>query len=124
MAQGTPLSTSKCSEAFAAVNESLNKAQLLEEETFVMHVADYVTEWNRLVHMTLSAQIKEAKEAKRQLDHYQKKVEALRLTTNKVMANGKQVKADAAEKLKRNEREENPDVCDILHEEDIHESKP
>ena len=66
-------------------------------------VVDYVVEWEKVVRTRIDAGIKKAETLRRDLDHYQKKVEELRLQTNKVMAKGKQVKSDAAEKLKRNE---------------------
>jgi hypothetical protein len=47
--------------------------------------------------------LKKAEEMRVEVDHYQQKVESLRLSANQTMAKGKQVDAKAAEKLKRNE---------------------
>ena len=66
-------------------------------------VVEYVVEWEKVVRKRIDAGVKKSEELRRDLDHYQKKVEELRLQVNKIMAKGKQVKSDAAEKLKRNE---------------------
>ena len=66
-------------------------------------VVEYVVEWEKVVRKRIDAGVKKSEELRRDLDHYQKKVEELRLQVNKTMAKGKQVKSDAAEKLKRNE---------------------
>ena len=66
-------------------------------------VVEYVMEWEKVVRKRIDGGVKKSEELRRDLDHYQKKVEELRLQANKTMAKGKQVKSDAAEKLKRNE---------------------
>lgn len=89
--------------SYASVHDSLaakNKSYLDKYQQFVIN---YVLEWEKVVTGRVNNGLKVTEDLRRDLDHYQKKVEALRLSTNKALANGKQVKSDTAEKLKRNE---------------------
>lgn len=66
-------------------------------------VLDYAIEWEKIVRTRIDNGIRKAAETKRDLDHYQKKVEALRQSTNASMVKGKSVGSSQAEKLQRNE---------------------
>jgi len=94
-------SESVCS--FASVHEQLSAKSLAQIGNYQTHVIDYVEQWIKTVTERVDKGLKKVEVARKDLNHYQKKVEALRLSNNKALANGKQVKSDTAEKLKRNE---------------------
>lgn len=66
-------------------------------------VVDYAVEWDKVVSARVATGLKTTEGLRRDLDHYQKKVEELRTQSNKVMAKGKMVDDKTADKLKRNE---------------------
>jgi hypothetical protein len=66
-------------------------------------VVDYALEWDKVVTARVTAGLKNTDVLRRDLDHYQKKVEELRTQSNKILAKGKMVDDKTAEKLKRNE---------------------
>lgn len=51
----------------------------------------------------VTSNLKQSEKLRRELDHYQQKVEVMRLSTNKTMSQGKIVKPEQADRLKRNE---------------------
>jgi hypothetical protein len=89
--------------SYASVHDTLSAKTKSYAEKYQQHVIDYVVEWEKAVTTRIDTGLKKAEESRRDLDHYQKKVEAMRLTVNKALAQGKSVKSDNAEKLKRNE---------------------
>lgn len=114
MAKGTPLweatgvmpssdrpSDSVCS--YASVHDGLGAKTTSYADKYKQFVLDYAIEWEKVVTNRINAGIKTSENLRRDLDHYQKKVESLRLSVNQSMAKGKNVKPEAQEKLKRNE---------------------
>ncbi len=72
-------------------------------DKFQQFVVDYVVEWEKVVTGRVDKALKTAEALRRDLDHYQKKVETLRLNANSTMSKGKQVDPKSSEKLSRNE---------------------
>ena len=89
--------------SFASIYDQIGAKNKSFAPKYQEFVVNYAVEWEKTVTTRVSNGLKKTEDQRRELNHYQKKVEALRLSTNKVMASGKSVKADAAEKLKRNE---------------------
>jgi hypothetical protein len=114
LSKGTPLwdatglmpsadrpSNTVCS--YASVHDTLSAKTKSYATKFKQFVLDYAVEWDKVVRTRVEGGLKKAEELRRELDHYQKKVEALRLTTNQAMAKGKSVAPATAERLGRNE---------------------
>lgn len=70
---------------------------------YAQFVVEYVIEWEKVVTGRISVAIKKAEGLRRDLDHYQQKVESLRQSANQAMAKGKNVDSKTADKLSRNE---------------------
>jgi hypothetical protein len=114
LSKGTPLweatglmpsaerpSNTVCS--YASVHDTLSAKSKSYATKFKQFVLDYAVEWDNVVRTRVEAGLKKAEQVRRDLDHYQKKVEAMRLSANQVMAKGKSVPAATAERLGRNE---------------------
>lgn len=89
--------------SYASVHDSLGaktKSYVLKYKQFVI---DYALEWEKVVTERVNAGLKKSEELRRDLDHYQKKVETMRLSVNQAMAKGKNVRSESQEKLRRNE---------------------
>jgi hypothetical protein len=89
--------------SMASIQDNLSAKTKAFATKYGQFVVEYVIEWEKVVRTRIDAGIKKSEALRRDLDHYQKKVEGLRLETNKIMSKGKQVKPEAAERLKRNE---------------------
>jgi hypothetical protein len=76
------------------------KSYILKYQQFVL---EYAVEWEKIICTRVNNGLKSAETLRRELDHYQKKVEAMRLVVNSAMAKGKNVKSEQQEKLRRNE---------------------
>jgi hypothetical protein len=85
------------------VHDTLSAKAKSYATKFKQFVLDYAVEWDKVVRTRVEGGLKKAELLRRELDHYQKKVEALRLTTNQAMAKGKTVAPATAERLGRNE---------------------
>jgi hypothetical protein len=70
---------------------------------YAQFVVEYAIEWEKVLTGRISVGIKKAEDLRRDLDHYQQKVESLRQSTNQYMAKGKQVDSKTADRLSRNE---------------------
>jgi hypothetical protein len=70
---------------------------------YAQFVVEYVIEWEKVVTARVSTGLKTAEKLRVDLDHYQQKVESLRLSANQSMARGKMVDSKTADKLTRNE---------------------
>lgn len=89
--------------SYLSVHDELSAKTKSFIEKYKQHVIAYVFEWEKTVTTRVNNGIKKVEDARRELNHYQKKVEALRLSNNKALAKGKNVKNEDAEKLERNE---------------------
>lgn len=94
-------SSSVCS--YSSVHDELGAKAQAYSGKYQQFVLDYAVEWERVVKERVENGIKKSNESRVELDHYQKKVESLRLTVNQAMAKGKPVSATTKEKLHRNE---------------------
>ena len=101
LSKDTPLSTTKHS--YSSVNDQVNKSMLQTEEDFATKIVDYTSEWLKMVTLTFDTEIKEAKQAHKDLEHYRKKIGSLRTDKMKMIAKGKEIAPKDAEKLDRNE---------------------
>ena len=70
---------------------------------YAQFVVEYTIEWEKVVTGRITVGLKQAEGYRRDLDHYQQKVESLRQSANQAMAKGKNVNSSAADKLSRNE---------------------
>ena len=89
--------------SYSSINDTLSTKSKAYCEKYKQFVLDYAVEWENTVTNRVNKGLKTTEDLRRDLNHYQKKVEALRLATNQQLSKGKTVKPDAAEKLKRNE---------------------
>jgi hypothetical protein len=89
--------------SYASVHDTLSAKAKSYATKFKQFVLDYAMEWDKVVRTRVEGGLKKADLLRRELDHYQKKVEALRLSTNQAMAKGKTVAPATAERLGRNE---------------------
>lgn len=89
--------------SYASVHDTLSAKSKSYATKFKQFVLDYAIEWDKVVRTRVEGGLKKAEALRRELDHYQKKVEALRLTTNQALAKGKTVAPATAERLGRNE---------------------
>ena len=94
-------SSSVCS--YSSVHDELGAKAQAYSGKYQQFVLDYAVEWEKVVKERVENGIKKSNESRVELDHYQKKVESLRLTVNQAMAKGKPVSATTKEKLHRNE---------------------
>lgn len=70
---------------------------------YAQFVVEYTMEWEKVITNRITVGLKKAEGLRRDLDHYQQKVESLRQSANQAMAKGKNVNSSAADKLSRNE---------------------
>jgi hypothetical protein len=89
--------------SYSSVHDNLGAKTKSYSDKYKQFVLEYAIEWEKVVTTRINEGLKKSEELRRDLDHYQKKVEALRLSVNQSMAKGKSVKSDTQEKLKRNE---------------------
>lgn len=89
--------------SYFSIQEDATKKNTMYASKYKQFVIDYAEEWYKTITERVGADLKKAETMRVELDHYQSKVEALRLSANSTMAKGKQVDGKAAEKLTRNE---------------------
>ena len=90
-------------ETFMSVHHNMHNRIDMYAGRFSQFILDYAVEWEKVVVTRVTTNLKKSEKLRRELDHYQQKVEVMRLSTNKTMAQGKIVKPEQAERLKRNE---------------------
>mmetsp|Transcript_32300 Transcript_32300/g.59401 ORF Transcript_32300/g.59401 Transcript_32300/m.59401 type:complete len:500 (-) Transcript_32300:235-1734(-) len=89
--------------SYASIHITTLSRQKLYSDRFLKYVVNYAVEWEKVVNTRVSDSLKKAEMLRRDLDHYQAKVESLRKNVNVKMAKGKLVDPKESEKLKRNE---------------------
>lgn len=89
--------------SFASIHLAVSERTNMYADKYQKFVVDYTVEWEKVITHRINTALKQAEVLRRDLDHYQKKVESLRQSANAAMAKGKQVDASKAEKLSRNE---------------------
>mmetsp|Transcript_20851 Transcript_20851/g.29428 ORF Transcript_20851/g.29428 Transcript_20851/m.29428 type:complete len:533 (+) Transcript_20851:153-1751(+) len=89
--------------SYRSVHADLARRTDAYSSKYNQFIVEYAMEWDKVIDARVSTGLKEAERLRRDLSHYQGKVESLRASTNQTLSKGKQVKADTAEKLGRNE---------------------
>jgi hypothetical protein len=89
--------------SYSATNQRVAAKCSSYADKYNQFIVDYVIEWDRVVTARVSAGLKTTDAYRRDLDHYQKKVEELRNQSNRTLAKGKMVDDKTQEKLQRNE---------------------
>ena len=89
--------------SYAWIHTSMAAKSQSFADKFSQFVVDYVIEWERIVSARVDRGAKVTDQLRRDLDHYQKKVESLRQSANQALAKGKMVDPKAQDKLARNE---------------------
>lgn len=112
--------------SYSATHQRLAAKVSSYADKYNQFVVNYAVEWDKVVTARVSAGLKTTEVLRRDLDHYQKKVEELRMQSNKILAKGKMVDDKTKEKLKRNEEKliqskemynkASRDMCMILEE--------
>lgn len=89
--------------SYASIHHNLASRTKMYADKYGQFVINYAIEWDKIVTQRVMTGLKEAEKLRRDLDHYQKKTESLRVSVNGVLAKGKQVDKKTEEKLSRNE---------------------
>lgn len=89
--------------SYSAVHQNLSKKIGGYADKYQQFVVEYVAEWDRVVSTRINSGLKTTETLRRDLDHYQRKVEELHVQVNKALTKGKMVDDKTKEKLKRNE---------------------
>ncbi|GAX26742.1 hypothetical protein FisN_2Hh309 [Fistulifera solaris] len=89
--------------SYASIHDKLAAKHNGYVQKYQQFILQYVVEWEKTVTTRVENGLKKVEEQRRELNHYQKKVETLRTSSNKVLTSGKSLKGEQAEKLKRNE---------------------
>jgi hypothetical protein len=112
--------------SYAALHQRLSLNVSSYTDKYNTFVVEYALEWDKVISTRINAGLKSTEDLRRDLDHYQKKVEELRMQSNKILAKGKMVDEKMTEKLKRNEEKlvqakegynkSSRDMCMLLEE--------
>ena len=70
--------------SYAAIHHRLSAKVSGYADKYNQFVVDYAVEWDKVVTARISAGLKTTEGLRRDLDHYQKKVEELRTQSNKI----------------------------------------
>jgi hypothetical protein len=90
--------------SYLSVHESLHGKAKMYSTKYAQFVIDYAVEWERVVNQRVQGGLKKEGQLRVEVDHYQEKVESMRLAANSAMVKGKMVDPKTAEKLSRNEQ--------------------
>jgi hypothetical protein len=112
--------------SYAALHQRLTTNVSGFTDKYDKFIIEYTLEWDKVLSSRVAAGLKATEDLRRDLDHYQKKVEELRVQANKILVKGKMVDEKTAEKLKRNEEKltqakevyhkSSRDMCILLEE--------
>ena len=89
--------------SYASIHTDMAAQSKVFDDRYAKFVVDYVVDWERILTNRISAGLKREEQLRIELDHYQRKVEGMRVTANVTLAKGKMVDPKTAEKLSRNE---------------------
>jgi hypothetical protein len=89
--------------SYTSVHDDLAAKGKSYAQKYQQFVLEYAIEWEKIIRTRIDGGIVKAEELRVELDHYQKKTEALRLTANQNMVKGKSLPSSIQEKLTRNE---------------------
>ena len=97
------LPSSKDGLNYLGTHTALENRYKMYTERYLKFVVNYAVEWEKVVVTRVMASLKQAEVLRRNLDHYQEKVESMQKSSNVKMAKGKLMDPKETEKLKRNE---------------------
>lgn len=103
LAKETPLEMKDAPTSYHRINEALDQTFRSFQDRFEDKVLNYAIEWEKLMTIKFTADLKKAEECRRNLDHYEKKVDNLSSKNEKDKARQKDLPAKSMEKLERNE---------------------
>mmetsp|Transcript_18113 Transcript_18113/g.27411 ORF Transcript_18113/g.27411 Transcript_18113/m.27411 type:complete len:397 (-) Transcript_18113:177-1367(-) len=108
LAQGSPLEShaggvENNSESYSAIHQGLSKDVEGYADKYQEFIIGYVVEWNKVISARTKAGLKKTASLRRDLDHYQRKVDELNRKVNATLAKGSPTDAKTKSKMKRNE---------------------
>mmetsp|Transcript_21990 Transcript_21990/g.32479 ORF Transcript_21990/g.32479 Transcript_21990/m.32479 type:complete len:457 (-) Transcript_21990:131-1501(-) len=108
LTEGSPLhscggSLEDNSKSYSTIHQNLSKKINGYSDKYQQFVVEYVMEWDKVISTRINSGLRTTDTLRRDLDHYQRKVEELHIQVNKSLAKGKMVEDKTKEKLKRNE---------------------
>lgn len=89
--------------SYMAIHRSINDRQKTCANRYLKHVVGYAIEWEDLIVAHVTASLKRAKGLRRDVDHYQSKVESLTVVTNRIISRGQVVDTKVTSRSQRNE---------------------
>ena len=89
--------------SYASVHSSMSAQQKLFCDKYGQFVVNYAVEWERVLTDRISTGLKKTEQMRIELDHYEDKVKAIRVTVNVAIAKGKMVDPKLSERLRRND---------------------
>lgn len=89
--------------SLAAVQQVQNLNTKLNAEDYEQHVLGYAIEWEQVVTTKLDYEIRLVKKLQERRLHYEKKVDGLRAKVKRIESRGKEIPADFAQKVSRND---------------------
>jgi len=131
LTQGTPMFScggdmENHSQSYAAIHSDICSKGEDFADKYNQFVVLYVLEWENVVTKRVNAGLKTTESLRLDLDHYQRKVEELKLQVNKLLSKGKMPDEKTKDKLKRNEEKlsnakqihdkASQDMCMLLEE--------
>jgi hypothetical protein len=103
-AADTPLDSGKSTSSYTKVYEALTKTEVSLEDKWEEKVLNYAVEWEKLMTIKFTQELKKVEELRKSLDHYEKKMENLRSSSEKEKAKqNKGSTVNSTEKMERNE---------------------
>jgi molecular chaperone GrpE (heat shock protein) len=100
----TPLDSGKSTSSYIKVYEALTKTDISFEDKWEEKVLNYVVEWEKLMTIKFTHELKKVEELRKSLDHYEKKMQNLRSSSEKEKAKqNKGASVNSTEKMERNE---------------------
>jgi hypothetical protein len=90
--------------SYLSVHEALHGKAKMYSTKYSQFVIDYAVEWDRVVNQRVLGGLKKESQLRVEVDHYQEKVESMRVAANSAMVKGKMVDPKTAERLTRNEQ--------------------
>jgi len=89
--------------SYVAIHSSINDEKKTYADRYLKHIVGYAIEWETVIIEQVAGSLKQAKGLRRDVDHYQSKVESMTLITNRVLAKGLVVNTKLITRSVRNE---------------------
>ena len=98
-----PVGDAVIGDSLSSTVQAASKITLSMDSVFQGRIVDYCSEWERVVTSRVDEGLKETKKLRKQLTHYEKKVNRLRRRVNRKEESGKEAATKLKEKLARHE---------------------